>query len=172
MGFRDLNTTQMIALFIGVVTAMGFSLGAIFSYSGMVSTNSAQDKKTNLSVPEQSYQEQPFDLSTREQRSLGIENDIVFVNGFYSNRSQKEDLEKLQDLVKKFDNRVYVSVGNSSAGSDIIQSFGLADFPRVVVIGGNQNHGGAPLQDVSSGTVSQEICKAFRDLGEQAGQCI
>ena len=157
---------------IGLAIGGGFAFGGMASYAGMVNSgDSSQQDEFNASMPSSNYQEAAFSTSSREQRILAYNNDAVFVNAFYDNQSQKEELEQLQDLPSKFDNKVYVSLANSTANSDILYKYGLTDFPSAVVIGGNPDYQGQVLREPGKEEVSTEICNALRNLGSAASQC-
>jgi ABC-type Fe3+-hydroxamate transport system substrate-binding protein len=147
----------------------GFAFGGIASYSGLVNTGSNNQQEFNASMPSQNYQETPYDMSLREQRVLAYNRDIVFVNAFYETEDQRSGMQNFQQLAETFDDRVYVSVANSSANSDIMIAYGLVDFPAAVVMGGG---GATQTENVTVESVSQAVCDSFRSLGKQSAQCL
>lgn len=158
---------------IGIAIGGGFAFGGIASYAGMTDSQANQGNQINTTMPSSTYVEEPFHLGPREQLNLAYRNDIVFVNGFYDNQEQKQQMEnELSELSSRFNGRVYVSLANSTADSDILYQYGLTEFPRVVIIGGNQQYSGQPIQEISSDKVSSEVCDAFRQLGSSAAQCL
>lgn len=174
MGVKDLDRTQVAVLSIGVLTAAGFSLGAMFSYAGQIDTRSAGSggDNFNASLPAQNYQEEDFGLEPREQTILAFNHDVVFVNAFYSTEDEREQLNHLEQLPDRFDDRVYVSIVSSDSGSDVLIQYGLTEFPSAVVVGGNQQYQSPPIRDFSNDRITKEVCDALRDLGGQAAQCL
>lgn len=169
----NMATLKQIGIaIIGIAIGGGFAFGGIASYSGMVdSGQNNQQQEFNASMPSDNYQEAAFDLSAQEQKVLAYNNRAVFVNAFYDNQSQKQDMTQLQDISSDFSGRVYVSLANSTSDSDILYSYGLTEFPAVVVIGGQPERQPQILRDSDSQQVSREICNAFRQLGSAASQC-
>jgi len=163
---------QIGILVVGLLIGGGFAFGGIASYAGLTNADSNQDNEVNTTMPSSNYQEEPFHLGPREQLSLAYRNDIVFVNSYYDNAEQKQKMkEELSDLPSKFNNRVYVSLANSTSNSDILYQYGLTQFPSTVIVGGNQQYSGQPIKEVDSKVISSNICDAFRQLGSSAGQC-
>ena len=157
---------------IGLAIGGGFLFGPMFSYMGLVDSGSSnQQQQFNATLPSSKYQEEAFNLNTREQRVLAYNAQTVFINGFYDTPEQKQEMQQLKDLTDEFNGRVYVSLANSTANSDILYRYGLTEFPAVVVIGGNPSHQGGILRTSDSQEVSKEICNAFRKLGSAASQC-
>jgi hypothetical protein len=155
---------------VAVLIGGGFAFGGIASYAGIVGdTGQSNQGEFDAQVPEQNYQETPYNMSLREQRTLAYSEDIVFVNAFYENESQKEQLEPLQNLPDRFDNRVYVSVASSSSSSEILISYGLVEFPSAVVTGGSSVN---QPENVTAQQVSDAICDGFRSLGDQSAECL
>lgn len=167
------NWQQIGIAVIGIAIGGGFAFGGIASYAGMTNTQSSQQQEYNTTMPSSTYMETPFHLDPREQRILAYQRDVVFVNAFYETAEQKQQMEsQFSDIPDRFNGRVYVSVANSSAESDIIINYGLTDFPKTVIIGGNQRYRGQPLSEINGNTVSSEVCDAFRQLGSNAAQCL
>ena len=159
----------IIALAIGG----GFAFGGIASYAGLTNAQANQGDQANTTMPSSNYMEEPLHLGPREQRLLAYNNDVVFVNSYYNSEEQKQQMEQeFSGLPEKFGDRVYVSVANSSSNSDILYQYGLTNFPSTVIVGGNQQYSGQPIQEIDAATVSTEICDAFRELGSSAGQCL
>jgi hypothetical protein len=164
---------QQLGIFIiGMAVAGGFAFGGIAQFSGITGGgDSNQQQQFNATLPSQSYQETGFDLSAREQRVLAVRNDIVFVNSFYSNQSQLDDMKQLESVSQSFGDRVYVNLVNSSSANDVLYSYGITEFPKAVVIGGSRQ-GVTTVSNVSSQTVSSAACNAFAQLGDQAANCL
>lgn len=155
---------------VAILIGGGFAFGGIASYAGIVGdTGQSNQGEFNAEVPDQNYQETPYNMSLREQQVLAYNEDIVFVNVFYENESQKEQLQQLQNLPDRFDNRVYVSVASSSSNSEILISYGLVEFPSAVVTGGS---GVNQPEDVTVQQVSDAVCDGFRSLGDQSAECL
>lgn len=158
--------TLVVALLLGG----GFAFGGIASYAGLVGSNTDSSQQQRRAVmPSQNYQEQPFNMSVREQRVLAYNNDVVFVNAFYDTAEQKQELQSLQNLPDRFDGRVYVSLANSTSNSDIMISYGLVDFPSVIVAGAS---GTSQPGNMTNSAVSDAVCASFRSLGDQSAQCL
>lgn len=159
----------VIALAIGG----GFAFGGMASYAGLTDANANPQQEVNMTMPSSNYVDGPLHLGPREQLNLAYRNDVVFVNSFYTNQTQKQQMEEeFSDLPSQFNDRVYVSLANSTSESDVLINYGLTSFPNTVVIGGNQQYSGQPVQEIDADTVSTEICDAFRQLGSNAGQCL
>ncbi|MFT4867752.1 MAG: hypothetical protein ACI9LV_000356 [Candidatus Nanohaloarchaea archaeon] len=164
------NAKQIGILVVAILIGGGFAFGGIASYAGITGGGQQNSQgEFNAVVPEQNYQETPYNMSLREQQVLAYNEDIVFVNAFYENESQKEQLQQLQNLPNRFDNRVYVSVASSSSSSEILISYGLVDFPSAVVTGGS---GVSQPDNVTAPQVSDAVCDVFRSLGDQSAQCL
>lgn len=108
-------------------------------------------------------------MSMREQRVLAYNNDVAFVNAYYGNEEQRQQLRELKSLSNSFDGRVYVSVANSSAPSDIKINYGIVNYPAIVVMGAN---GATQPDNMTVSAVSEAICASFRSLGDQSAQCL
>lgn len=164
------NLKQYGIVVMGLLLGGGFAFGGIASYSGLVNTGSSGGQQQfNATLPSKNYQETPYDMSLREQRTLAYNDDIVFVNAFYDTEEQRDRMQDLQQLPERFDNRVYVSVANSSSNSDIMIAYGLVDFPGAVVTGGT---GSTQPGNVTVDSVSEAVCDSFRSLGSQSAQCL
>lgn len=167
------NWKQLGIAFVALLIGGGFAFGGIASYAGIVDGGSSnQNQDYNTTMPSSNYQEKPFHLDAQEQRILAYQRDVVFVNGFYENQEQKQQLQQLQDLTGEFNGRIYVSLANSTSDSDVLYTYGLTEFPKVVVIGGNQQYQGQPISEVTNSRVSGEVCDAFRQLGNNAAKCL
>jgi len=166
-------TWQQIGIaVIGIVIGGGFAFGGIASYAGLTNSQAQQQNEINTTMPSSNYQERPLQLDSREQRLLAYNNDVVFINAYYDTQDQKQQMiEEFSNLPESFNNRVYVSLANSSSNSDIIYTYGLTNFPTTVIVGGNQQYSGQPVTEIDGDVVSSEICDAFRQLGPSAGQC-
>lgn len=168
-------TWQQISIgVIGLLIGGGFAFGGIASYAGLTNSQANQQQnEVNTTMPSSNFQEQPFDLGSREQRLLAYRNDVVFVNSYYETEDQRQQMEEeFSDLGERFNGRVYVAVANSSANSDILYTYGLTNFPNSVIVGGNQQYSGQPIQEIDADVISSEICDAFRQLSSSAGQCL
>jgi|AntDeeMetagen285_2_1112576.scaffolds.fasta_scaffold13995_2 ABC-type Fe3+-hydroxamate transport system substrate-binding protein len=166
-------TWQQIGIaVIGIVIGGGFAFGGIASYAGLTNSQANQQNEINTTMPSSNYQEEPLHLDSREQRLLAYNEDIVFVNSYYEAEDQRQQMnEQFSDLPERFNDRVYVSVSNSTAHSDLLIQYGLTEFPSTVIVGGNQQYSGQPVSQIDGDVVSSEICDAFRQLGPSAAQC-
>ena len=167
------NIQQIGIAVIGILIGGGFAFGGIASYAGLTNSQAnQQQQQINTTMPSSNYVEEPLHLGPREQRLLAYNEDVVFINGFYETQEQKQQMEnEYSDLPSQFNDRVYVSISNSTSESEVLINYGLTRFPSTVIVGGNQNYQGQPLQEISGETVSSEACDAFRQLGSNAGQC-
>jgi hypothetical protein len=165
------NAKQLGIFAVAILIGGGFAFGGIASYAGIVGdTGQSGQGEFDAEMPEQNYQESAYNMSLREQRALAYNNDVVFVNAFYENETQKEQLQtELQSLPQRFDNRVYVGLASSSSTSEILISYGLVEFPSAVVTGGS---GVSQPDQVNSQQVSEAVCDGFRSLGDQSAECL
>ena len=159
--------TLVVALMLGG----GFAVSGIASFSAINSGLGGNDNSQgfNASMPSEGFQSSAYDLSMREQRVLAYNNDVVFVNAFYGNESQRQRMSQYTELSDRFDGRVYVSLANSSEPSDLKINYGIVDYPAVVVVGSD---GPTTPEDTSISAVSETICSGFRSLGQQSAQCL
>lgn len=160
---------QYGVLVVALLIGGGFAFGGIASYAGIVGDTGGSQGEFDGELPSSNYQEQPYNMSLREQRVLAYRNDVVFVNAFYDNAEQRERLQEFQSLPSVFDDRVYVSVANSSASSEILITYGIVDFPAAVVTGGS---GVMQPENVTQSSISSSVCEMFRSLGDQSAQCL
>ncbi|PSG98745.1 MAG: hypothetical protein BRC29_01295 [Nanohaloarchaea archaeon SW_7_43_1] len=166
-----LDLKQLGTLLIGAFAVGGFAFGGMVNWSG-ISGGGQQPQgsgELDATMPEQNYQESPYKMNWREQRVLANKNDVVFVNAFYENEEQKEQLQKLQSLVQRFDKRVYVSVASSSSNSKIMIHYGIYEFPSAVVNGGSSI---SQPENVTVERISEAACDGFRNLGDQTSECL
>ncbi|MBC5792794.1 MAG: hypothetical protein H8Z69_02020 [Nanohaloarchaea archaeon] len=168
-----MDLQQIFILIIGLSIAGGFAFGGIAQFSGITGGGGSnnQQQEFNATLPSQNYMESSYSLSAREQRVLAVQNDIVFVNSFYSNQSQFEDMKQLESVPQDFGNRVYVNLVNSSSTNDVLYNYGITEFPKAVVIGGSRQ-GVTTVSNVSTSTISSSACKVFATLGDQAANCL
>lgn len=167
------NLQQYGIAIMGLLIGGGFAFGGIASYAGLTNSQSQGQNEVNTTMPSSNYQEEPLQLGPREQRLLAYNNDVVFVNSYYDTEEQRQQMEdEFSSLPEQFDDRVYVALANSSSNSDILYQYGLTNFPSSVIVGGNQEYSGQPVQEIDADVVSSEICDAFRQLGSSAGQCL
>lgn len=167
--FYMTDLKQYGILVVALMLGGGFAFGGIASYAGLVDTGSSDREQQRVTMPEQNYKEKPFNMSSRGQQALAYNRDVVFVNAFYETGEQRQQLQDLQQLPERFDDRVYVSVANSSADSDLMISYGIVEFPAVVVMGGS---GSAQPENITVSAVSDAVCDSLRSLGEQSAQCL
>lgn len=164
------NLQQYGIVVVAVLIGGGFAFGGIASYSGLVGdTQSSDQNGFNAEIPSTQYQESPYNMSLREQQTLAYNEDVVFVNAFYENESQREDLQELETVSDRFGDRVYVSVASSDSGSEILIEYGIIEFPSAVVTGGA---GVSQPDNVTVESVSSAVCDGFRSLGDQSAECL
>jgi hypothetical protein len=159
---------------VGIMVAIGFS--GVFSYSGLVNTNSQnQDRQEiNATLPQENYAEESFDLSVQEQAYLAANNDVVLVNAVYENDSTV--YSDLETLPGEMNNRVYVNLVDSSE-SALTSNYEL-DVPSALVIGGQPSQtqrGTIPYTlrgaDPDRGSIKEVACGVMRDPGDLAATC-
>lgn len=165
---------QYTVLAFGLFTAGGFALQGIASYSGHVDAGGqGGGQMGEFEMPSENFRDGGYNLSAQQQLYLAVNNDIVFVNVFYDSEEDRQMLEEeLRGLPDSFGQRVYVSLQSSDSDSDMLYTYGFTEFPQALVIGGNQERAPEPVSEVTSEAVSEEICNEFRQLGDQAGQCL
>lgn len=179
MGLKD-NLSQYGNLFIAVLITIGF--GATFmvygggGQSGPSAANNQDQEQRNLTAPSKNYVEGSFDRSFTEQVVIGGRDDVVFINAFYDNETQIEELRNLKQVQERFGDRVYLQIADSVEGSEIVSRNGLTDFPSVVVQGGIMTQRGpAPQQEVVENvtvrSVEKAVCKTLTDLADVAARC-
>lgn len=171
-----------MVLGIGLALAGGFLVGPMMSFAGMVSSGggSNQDDGPTIELPSTNYKEDSFSYGYREQGYLAYQNNVVFVTGVYSTAEEREDLRSLQDLTNRFKDKVYVQLVNESEASPIVQDFGVVDFPKVIVVGGQPvQRGGSQgfysdsLTEYSDSTLDSSVCSGFRQLeNDLAALCV
>ena len=164
---------QYGVLAVGLFTSMGFFLGGISSFSGMVDTQPAQGPDDmNIELPDSNFNSDGFQRSPEEMFYTAFEHDVVFMNGIYETEEDQQQLEEvLSPLPEQFDNRVYVGLENSS-DSQLDTAYGVADYPTVIVVGGNQEAMPQPITEITTDRMVQEICNSFRTLDGAAQQCL
>lgn len=158
-------------LLVGLMIGGGFALGGIVSYSGLVDTNSQQSSEFNATLPSENYVEGSFGLDRQEQLVLAAQNDVVFVNAFYENEEQFENMSFLESIPGEFNNRVYVQVQNSSSSSPLLIEFGITEFPEAIVMGSSRNARALTVESVTEEEVEAKVCQVVRDWGDFAAKC-
>lgn len=179
MGTLKNKISQYGNLFVAVLITVGF--GATFmvygggGQSGPSAANQDNEQR-NFTAPSQNYVEGTFNRSYTEQVVIGARDDVVFVNAFYDNETQIEELRNLQQIQERFGDRVYLQIASSTQGADIVSRNGLNEFPAVVVQGGVlTQRGPGPQQEVVENVtvrgVEEAVCKTLTDLGDVAARC-
>ena len=179
MGTLKKKLSQYGNLFVAVLITIGFGATFLVYGGGGQSGPSANNQDTeqrNFTAPSQNYIEGSFDRSFTEQVVIAARDDVVFVNAFYDNETQIEELRNLQQVQERFGERVYIQVTDSAEGAEIVSRNGLNEFPAVVVQGGVMSQRGpAPQQEVVENVtvrgVEEAICNALTDLGNVAARC-
>jgi len=179
MGLKK-KLSQYGNLAVALLITVGF--GATFLvYGGGAggsgsNTPNQEQEAANFTAPSQNYIEGSFDRSFREQVGISSRDNVVFVNAYYDNESQIEDLRKLKQLQESFGDKVYVQILSSTEGGDIITRNGVTDFPSVVVQGVvNTQRGPAPQAEVVNNVTVRDVevavCQTLPDLGSVAAKC-
>lgn len=175
MGIVD-KLKQYGKLIIAVVITIGFG-GTMFVYGGGGSQpDTGEEQETNFTAPSQHYRLGSFNKSYTEQVVISARDDVVFVNAYYENESQKQQLEQLQPVTQNFGDRVYMQVIDTSTSIDVISRNGVNEFPAVVVQGGLMTQRGQAPQaqkvtNITQLNVERAICNGLTDLGGQAAKC-
>jgi len=165
----------MVALLITVGFGATFLVYGGGGQSGPSQGNQDTEQR-NFTAPSQNYIEGSFDRSFTEQVVIAARDNVVFVNAYYDNESQIEDLRKLRQVQESFGDKVYVQIASSVEGSEITSRNGVTEFPSVVVQGAvNTQRGPAPQQEVveniTVGNVEVAVCQTLSDLGSVAAKC-
>lgn len=166
------NLQQYGILVMGLLIGGGFAFGGIASYAGLVDGgNQNNQDEFNATVPGENYVNSSFDLTGQEQRLLAYRDNLVFVNVFYNETEEAPDLEQLPS---NFNNRVYVSVADTSQASSLYYTYDTptTGLPMAVIVGGSQSYRTQPIEDLSQERLSGEICDAFRSIDPVSTQCI
>jgi hypothetical protein len=166
-------------LVIALMMAVGF--GATFMiYAGGApggSTGNDDTQNLNYELPASTYSEEGFQKSYREQVVSAAQNNIVYVNVIYDNKSQRENIENMQPVVSNFNDRAYVQVIPLSDSEDLPSQTQIEKYPSAVVIGGSASQRGVvPRQEIVSGNISQTevevaVCNALSQLQGVAARC-
>lgn len=162
---------QYMLIGVGIMVAIGFS--GVFTYGGMVNTSNPSDQERqeiNATLPSQNYLEGDFNLSVTEQAYLSVNENVVFVNAFYENKS--EQYSEIESLTSQFNKRVYINVLNRSE-STVATSYSL-DMPSTLVVGGQPTQR-RPYTMTSTATdnaaIKEGICRAMRDVSDFGATC-
>lgn len=176
MGIVD-KLKQYGNLIIAVLITIGFG-GTMFVYGGGGGgqADTGEDQEMNFTAPSEHYRVGSFNKSYTEQVVISGSDDVVFVNAYYENESQREQLEQLKPVTENFGERVYMQVIDTSTSVDVISRNSVNEFPAVVVQGGIMTQRGpAPQSQVVTNitqlNVERGICNSLTDLGGQAAKC-
>jgi hypothetical protein len=163
----------------GLMLGLGFG-GSMFAqnYSGSSSapSGSNQQTTTNYTEPGTNFRVGTFNKSFNEQVVIAARNDKVFVNAYYENAEQKEELKSLKSVTDNWGDTAYVQIVSSNISSEILTRNGIVEFPKVVVVGATATRRGvAPQQQVISNitqeNVERGICNVLSNLGGHAARC-
>ena len=164
-------------LIIAVLITIGFGATfMLYGNGGGAQPDTGEQEEMNFTAPSENYRVGSFNRSYTEQVVIAAQNDVVFVNAFYDNESDREQLEQLESITQSFGDRVYIQVADSSQGAEIISRNSVTEFPSVVVQGGLMTQRGpAPQQttvtNITQVNVERAICNTLTDLGGQAARC-
>jgi hypothetical protein len=162
---------QYVLIGVGVMVAIGFS--GVFTYGNMVNSSGNQNQdgqQIQAELPSQNYKEGSFNLSVRQQAYLALNEQVVFVNAFYTNDSQQ--YSGIDSLTSEFSNRVYINVLNGSE-STVGSNLDL-DMPSALIVG-NQPTQRRPYTlrgaEPDTASIKEGICGAMRDVSEFGATC-
>jgi len=163
-------------LVIAVLITVGFGATFMLYGNGSQQPDTGQEEEMNFTAPSQNFVVGSFNKSYTEQIVIAAQEDAVFVNAFYENESDREQLEQLETITQNFGDRVYIQVADSSQGGEIISRNSVVEFPSVVVQGGLMTRRGpAPQQqtvtNITQVNVERAICNTLTELGGQAARC-
>ncbi|MFB6208760.1 MAG: hypothetical protein ABEJ56_01330 [Candidatus Nanohaloarchaea archaeon] len=164
--------TQYGIFVVALLIGGGFAFGGIASYAGITGGGGGSSQEEfNASLPSKNFRTGGLGMDVREVNALVRYHDVVFVNAYYETDQQRQELQQLRQVSQKFGDRVYVSLVNSSEGSDLMIQYGIAEFPSVLVLGAR---GTAQPENVTVSTVSDAVCNSFRSLqgGGVSAKCL
>lgn len=163
---------QYGVLIVGLLIGGGFAFGGIASYAGMTGGGgSSGETEFDASLPVSNYQESSFNMSKREQLVAAARNDVVFVNAFYSSQQEKEQMRTFESLPGEFNDRVYVQVVDSSEPSSLLSSYGITEFPTVIVVGSSRGSPSVKVDDITTDNVESAVCQVMRNWGSVSAKC-
>lgn len=176
MGLTDYEPKQLAVmgglLVISLSITVGFLFGPAASYAGLISgpnQGNNGDQEFNAELPDQNYVEGSFNLTQRDQRVLAAENDVVFVNAFYTTEEEFNQVTQIEGVEENFNGRLYVQVANYS-DSLMFQQYGLTEMPQAIVVGGTQS-GIVMVEEVNQDRVASAGCNVVREWGSLAAYC-
>lgn len=158
---------------VGLMVGFGFMFGIVFSYAGMIETGGGGpggDIDFEGELPAENYVEGSFGLGQQEQFALTSRNDVVFVNAYYENEEQLEEMRWLESVPEDFNNRVYVQVTEADSGSP--PNLPLSDYPSIAVLGSSQASPAVEVESVSREEVEAAVCDTMRDISDVAAMCV
>lgn len=164
-------------LIIAVLITVGFGATfMLYGNGGNQQPDTGEQEEMNFTAPAENYRVGSFNKSYTEQIVISARDDVVFVNAFYDNESDREQLEQLESITQNFGDRIYIQVTDSSQGAEIISRNSVAEFPSVVVQGGLMTQRGpAPQQqtvtNITEVNVERAICNTLTNLDGQAARC-
>ncbi len=161
-------------LVIGISLSLGFAFGAVNSFSSMVDAPAAQQPgQQDIEMPEERLADNSFGLGPEEQHYLAFSEEVVFVNLYYENEEQREQLESIrQELDENFQETVYVAIVSEEENDMLVINFGLDEMPSYAVVGSNQQD---PLRSGEGGVTYEEtasaVCDVMESWDDHAGYC-
>jgi hypothetical protein len=178
------NWKQYMIVLLGLSLGLGFSASMFaqnYTGGGSSSPEDQQENSRNFTEPGQNFRKGSFGKSYNEQVVIAARNDKAFVNAYYENQEQRQELMELQSVTESFGDRVYIQVVNSTTESEILTRNGIVEFPKVIVVGGAATQRGlAPRQSIIPGNqysnitqlnVERAVCNSITNLGSQAARC-
>jgi len=175
MSLTDYSPKQLMVLggmlILSFMISAGFLFGPAASYAGLTNSQGGGQNQNefNASLPDQNYVEGSFSLTSQEQRVLAAQNDVVFLNVFYTTEEELEQARQIEGLEQNFNGRLYIQTTNYS-DSAMFTSYGFTEFPRAVAVGGTRQ--GVQLVDtVSKDRAASTACNVMREWGSLAAYC-
>ncbi|MFP4038846.1 MAG: hypothetical protein ACLFTA_03635 [Candidatus Nanohaloarchaea archaeon] len=165
---------QVLMMGGGLMVAIGFMFMGAASLSGLTQSQAPQEnegQEVNVSLPEQHYSEEGFGLSIREQASLAVNDQVVFVTAIYEQNESVFD--EIKGLEEGFNDRVYLSTVNASQ-TQIDNDIRTQEYPEIVVVGDQQTQESpysVDRADNNRESVRSTICSTMRDVQDVAASC-
>lgn len=176
--WSDNNWAVAGVLGVTLMTAIGFLIGPISDYSASVDAPNQQEQ-IETDLPESYYQETPYQLGPQQQLQLTFQNDVVFVNAFYSNEEQREQMSFLEEFSSDYNERVYTSLANETSTAPMVSQYGLTedDLPMVVVVGSAGESAQDAIRQIQGDQITEEnvntaVCDVFRNWNDLASKCV
>ncbi|MFB6100642.1 MAG: hypothetical protein ABEK16_05200 [Candidatus Nanohalobium sp.] len=163
---------------IGLMVAVGFgapALSIVVTNSQIGGGASNQDQqRINATLPSQTYSQDSFGLSIREQAYLAVNKKKVFVNAIY--RDNASEFQNLESLTAEFNDRVYINFIDRTE-SAFAASYNLS-LPAALVVGdqpgvmrGRRVPYSLRTAEADRQSIKNAVCSAMRNPGDLAAKC-